>query len=622
MRTESDFKGFGGTTATQASETQDVDVYTGVANWKYAGSKWLNEAQINGQYFTWQPRATNPNLPALEYHGIMRLGGKDTWQEFTQTRLSLRNDLSRGGMSWMGEHAFKTGASVDFLGYDVTKAFVANPIYKFRRDNNFSQPYAVAVGWGDPQMDASNIQFGGYVQDDWTVNRNLVLNLGLRWDAETNGANNSYRTPAALATVLRANEDQLFVMQPTPNPDGSCCTNVRHDVLDQLGGLENFISNGRSSRPMFLEAFQPRLGASYDLFGDSRTVLFGGFGLYYDRNYWNTLLDEQFRNQYNLLWHQEFGPSLPWDPSYFDRETLIAALTAPKSEVFLVKNDLRPPRTHQFSGGVRQQLGRFRATVSYNGMRGYNFMNFIRASDWGGVDPAEPYAVVFATDDRVKTWYDAVQIQLERPMRIDTRWGGGLAYTLGRSEEQGQSTDMFWGWNDKYPTVADRPRLRAPGDQRHALTANSVTRLPWEFRFSGILTFGSGITVNATDASGGWGPYQQRTYTWTPPGRPVLGVGRTFAIQNVDLRLEKGLTFLRGQTANIVFDAFNVFNSSNNGCYETTIIPTPDQANDANWRNRYLRPFCAAPGRRLQIGARYTFSGADPTIGRSQSGGQ
>ena len=620
VRMEEDFKGFGDQTATEASERVNVDVYTGVANWRYSGANWLNEAQFNAQMFTWNPEATNPTLPALEYQGLLRIGGKDTWQDFTQSRIAFRNDISRGGMRWMGEHAFKGGASLDFLNYDVEKAFVANPIYKFNSADNWTQPYAVAVGWGDPSMNASNVQFGGYVQDDWTVTPKLVLNLGIRWDGETNGANNSYRTSDALATYLRANADSAYVMQPVPTASGGCCDQVRHDVLEQLGGVENFISNGKESRPMFKKAFQPRLGASYDLLGNGQTVLFGGFGIYYDRNYWNTLLDEQFRQQYNLVWHYQFNASNPWNDAYFDKDALIDVIPA-RAEVFLVKNDLRPPRTHQFSGGIRQGLGPVRLTLSYNGMRGYNFMNFIRAGSWGGLTPADPdspFGIVFATDDRVKTFYDAVQLQLERPMRVDTRWGGSLAYTLGRSEEQGQSTDMFWGWNDKFPTVADRPRLRAPGDQRHAVTANAIVRLPWDFRFSSIVTLGSGITVNATNASGGWGPYEQGTYVFTPPNRPFLGVGHVFATQNADLRLEKALGFARGQQATVVFDMYNAFNSTNYGCYETTIVPVADQNDD--WRRRYQQPSCAALGRRLQLGVRYGFRGAEPT--RSSAGGQ
>jgi len=209
----------------------------------------------------------------------------------------------------------------------------------------------------------------------------------------------------------------------------------------------------------------------------------------------------------------------------------------------------------------------------------------------------------------VRTWYDALQLQLERPLREGLRWGGGLAYTLGRSEEQGQSTELFWGFNDKYPTVADMPRRRAPGDQRHAVTANAIVRLPADFRVSTILSLGSGIATNATDASGGWGPYQQTTYIFQPPSQPFLGFGHVFNTQNMDLRVEKPVTVARGQRASIVVDLFNAFNNANWGCYESTIIPTADQARDVGWQRRFGQPQCAGLGRRLQLGIRYGYRG-------------
>ena len=77
------------------------------------------------------------------------------------------------------------------------------------------------------------------------------------------------------------------------------------------------------------------------------------------------------------------------------------------------------------------------------------------------------------------TWYDAMQLQIDRPMR-GTRWGGSVAYTRARSEEQGQtqSGELFWGFDDHYPTVPNIPRRRAPGNQEHQIVANGMVRLP------------------------------------------------------------------------------------------------------------------------------------------------
>ena len=613
VRKENDFRGFGGQTSYESAEDVAIGVLSGGAGWKYAADRWLNEAQVNMQHFTWNPRPKNPTLIGRDYAGIIRIGGREGRQDWVQDRLSLRNDISRAGFQFMGDHAFKMGGSVDFLGYEASKDFFfSSPLYRFRATENYTRPWRARFGFGDPQVSTDNTQFGLFVQDDWNVTRKLVLNLGIRWDAETNMINNDYVTPQPLADSLRALANRFTVDQPQPSGPAAVIP-----IMQNLGGLDRYITRGSQDRPMYKKAFQPRVGLSYDVQGDERTVVFGGFGVYYDRNYWNTLFDERFRRQFRIL-DVDFQdtPCAPgafacaqWNDAYYDPAQLrtLGYVTAP--EVFLVANDLRPPRSNQFSGGVRQAVGDVRLTLSYNGVRGSNGMNFVRVTPWGGPETTTPrnYNTVFATDDRVRTWYDAMQLKLERPVVPGSRWGGGLGYTLARSEEQGQSTDMFWGFDDRYPTVADRPRLRAPGDQRHAVVANGIVRLPYEVMFSTIVNLGTGIAVNATDASGGWGPYQQRRYIFSPPNKPFLGIGHVFAYQNADVRFEKAFTTTRGQTAAVVFDVFNVFNTANWGCYETTIIPTADQATDTGWQQRFGRPFCSSLGRRLQIGLRYGY---------------
>jgi hypothetical protein len=237
-------------------------------------------------------------------------------------------------------------------------------------------------------------------------------------------------------------------------------------------------------------------------------------------------------------------------------------------------------------------------------------MNFVRATPWGGLGPN--YAQAFVSDDRVKTWYDAMQFQLERPLTEASRIGGSVAYTLAKSIEQGQSQDIFWYFDDRYPTVSDLYKRRAPGDQRHTVVGNVITRLPYDIRLSGIVTLGSGIAVNATDASQGWDIVRQRTYVYSLPTRAFLGIGHVFANQNLDARVEKGFRVVSGQRVAVSLDLFNALNSANYGCYETTIVPTADQ--NADWRRQYGQPKCAALGRRLQIGLRY---GVRPDVGAS-----
>jgi hypothetical protein len=619
VRTENDFRGFGGKETFDFAEDVAIAVYTGVGNWRYAGDRWLNEAQVNVQNFTWNPRPKNPNLVGREYRDVIRIGGRAGTQDFTQNRISLRNDVTRSGIQAGGDHVFKGGVSVDFLSYEAEKNQVINPIFRFRSDELYARPFEAEFGFGDPRIKTDNQQVGAYLQDDWSIGRKLVLNLGVRWDFETNMINNDYVTPQPLRDSLLGPLRSQFsnLDRPVLKANGTCCDVVKVNVVDGLGGLENFVTTGRSDRPIFLGAWQPRFGASYDLLGDGRTVLFGGAGIYYDRTYWNTLFDEQYRRQFQVLrveFRNTCGPTAPpncavWNESYFNPATLrTLAGTTGLPEVFLVKNDLKTPKTYQYSGGVRQTVGPALVTLTYNGVRGHNRMNFIHATPWGGLGPN--YATAFVTDDRVKTWYDAMQLQIDRPLRA-TRWGGSLAYTLARSEEQGQtqSGEIFWGFDDHYPTVPDIPRRRAPGNQTHQVVANGIVRLPYEFHLSSVVTLGSGLTSNATNASGGFGYGLETKYVYSPPTRPFLGIGHVFNTQNVDLRLEKTLTLGGAQNVSVLADLFNAFGNANYGCFGSTIEVGGVPARD------YNKPGCAALGRRLQVGLRY---GLRPMRGAQQ----
>ena len=47
----------------------------------------------------------------------------------------------------------------------------------------------VNFGGGNPNITAKTTQIGLFVQDDWEANDHLLLNLGLRWDVDTNAKN-------------------------------------------------------------------------------------------------------------------------------------------------------------------------------------------------------------------------------------------------------------------------------------------------------------------------------------------------------------------------------------------------------------------------------------------------
>jgi hypothetical protein len=115
----------------------------------------LNEATITWQRSNWNPEPENPDVIGLDYQTVLRIGGRDTTQDFIQTRLSLRDDYTRFA-HWNGAHTFKSGVVFSFLKYDVTKLLNGNPVFRFRQDEQFAFPFEAGYGVGNPDLSTNN----------------------------------------------------------------------------------------------------------------------------------------------------------------------------------------------------------------------------------------------------------------------------------------------------------------------------------------------------------------------------------------------------------------------------------------------------------------------------------
>jgi hypothetical protein len=585
-RNETDIRGFGGQGGSNSYETSEnvknrVDSVQ--SKWQIAGSSSFNEAYLSFQRYRWNPKPEFPDIIGENFSGLLRIGGRDTEQFIVQERISLRNDYSRF-MKWKGSHTPKVGAILSVADYDVQKFLNGNPLFTYRGDISWTFPAEAVYGSGDPNLSATNYQVGIFAQDDWRVGNRLTLNLGLRWDYESDMLNNEHVTPdnARLAAA--------------PFVD-----------------LARYTTDG-DDRPPFLGAWAPRLGFSFDVTGKGQTIAFGGWGRYFDRVLYNTGLSERA----NLIWFRrtfrfssdgsvrDGQPTLAWNPSYLSvsgLDAIIASGQAGTPELFLLDNDTKPPVSDQWSLGVRHTVKGMVASVTYTGMRSRHLFSWIRANrraDGTCCLPVTGFSNLFVNDrEGRRAWFDGMYLQFDRPYGIGgNKYGFSVTYTLGQAEQNGGddfSLDL--------PTVADYPRYPTGNDERHRLILTGIVGLPWDFILSTFITLGSGTPYTISDNTLGSGPNEQRLLR--NGGRPdqfSFIFPNAWAYRSVDLQADKVFRIGDVHQVSLIFQAFNVFSFDNFSGYQGN-IPTPPATNINFGRPSSLLD----PGRRLQFGLRYAF---------------
>ena len=608
-RDEDEIRGFG--TQRVQEGGSNIVIGTQAATLRHQlvfGTNVVNEATATYQSLEWADTATDFDTPHMNYINLLDIGSKDYIQDLEQNRIALRDDLSVY-LDWRGAHTVKVGGVVSNVDYSLTKSAFLVPYYEFRGAEDWQYPFKARFGFGDPSLDFENTQFGVYAQDDWAVGR-FTVSGGVRWDYETNMLNNDWVTPPDIAQGLRT--ACRTYGQQVGGKDTWC--------INELFDVENYISDG-SNRESYTGMIQPRLGLSYDVAGNGKTVAFGGWGIYYDRVNLNDIYDEAYRQQwkqYEICFTQDGSqpascgaPAVQWDPKYLTYEgisQLVASGVTGGPEVFLLANDTKPPQSTQWTVGLRQQLGRnWLASLTYANSRSKNglvwsFATLPPGTDfddrWGNWISIPGYALIMRSYDDRRREYDGIFLTLDRPRTAGSRWGANIAYTYGEALMNASTDDGVAFSFDFLP--GQWPMFPANGDERHRLVMSGSVGLPAGFEASSIVSLSSGARFSYTNCLAGWDQCRFNPNGASPEPDSFLGINE-FGYRSVDARLQWNAPRFNRVGVSLIGEVFNAFDWDNNGCLDGW-AGAPGEPNP-----RFLAPNCEFNTRRFQFGTRIAF---------------
>jgi outer membrane receptor protein involved in Fe transport len=200
-------------------------------------------------------------------------------------------------------------------------------------------------GFGTPSFGLNTLDTGVFAQDNWKLSPRLTFELGLRWDHEN--------IPSPVSTF--------------DAPAG---------VFTPYTGIAN--------HPTQWSNLGPRVGFSYDVYGGGKTVLRGGYGLYYGRITNGNIFEILFNTG---------SPAAQTSPTFFNAPTSSVAegpqypnifasgtSTAKPASYFFSPN-LKMPQVQEFDLQVQQALGHETfLSLSYLGSLGRELPNFLNVN--------------------------------------------------------------------------------------------------------------------------------------------------------------------------------------------------------------------------------------------------
>lgn len=514
-----------------------------------------------------------------------------------------------------GRHSIKFGADINYVTDDIENLFRGAGSYSYSGTNGVDNFIIDYVNWLSPLPAGSTCANGSgvagmcysgrfqqglglrgttlsttdynfFIQDDFRVTPRLTVNLGLRYE------------------YLQFPEAQY--------PNSST------EVIPYDGRT---VAQATSTLPSDKNNFGPRIGVAYDVFGDGRTSVRGGYGIYYGRVQSSTIYNALI-NTGNPAGQASIGldaddPGAPVFPNVLPE----SAVGTVGSAIQFFSEDFQAPKIHQFDFILEHQISRNTVlSASYIGSLGRNLPTFFDLNNEpngnvntftlnGGPLNGQTFSLVeyqrvpsignqarTRIQSTVKSQYHALVLQANR------RFTDGLqfqaSYTLSKSTDTNQNSATFTQSNSPYDILNGSFDVGTSNfDRRHKLVASVV----WAPTFyKGSKSSLGNYLLNGWSLSPIYTHYSGAPYSGNVSGTslnrtfggnflPILGRNsfRLPQLRNIDVRLSKRFRFNESMNLELLAEAFNVLNETHVFGVNTTMYTRSGSGTTLNYNNSF-----------------------------------